>query len=282
MGTRRSRKVEKRFFIDNDIIREYGQQLGPYGIRVYAALCLHADIDSQECFPSHATIAKLTGMSVSSVKKNVKKLVELELVRVSKQVRKKGGHTSNLYTLLTPPSLLAPGPQAGGTRAPRRGAANNNPNNEQSSPDPGPFEKDKNGSAGDDADRLRTDWRVPYDQEQVEFLGSAGWDSFQAPGQRRSVAAILRAVRAGDELGEKVYEVCARELEDRTNLSETELPPLPRSWFEAREQRETPFDGWIPIQRTIECLLDRDRLVAHCRAENEEERRSLGPRSPFR
>jgi hypothetical protein len=140
--TIRQRRTAERFFVDNAIIDEFGDQLSPYGLAVYVALCRHADIDSQECYPSHSTLAKETGMGEASVKKAVRKLEDLGLVRVSERWRENGGQTSNLYTLLAPPSHhryptpVSPddGPRVA-TDTPSRchQATTNNPKNEQSS-----------------------------------------------------------------------------------------------------------------------------------------------------
>lgn len=139
--TVRQRRTQKRFFVDNAIIDEYGDQLGPYGLAVYVALCRHADIDSQECYPSYSTLAGETGMGITSVKKAVHNLVALGLVTVKGQCMEDGRQTSNLYTLLEPPSHLATTPQsphdcppvASDTPPQYHQTATNNPNNEQSS-----------------------------------------------------------------------------------------------------------------------------------------------------
>jgi hypothetical protein len=135
----RERKTEKRFFVDNAIIDEYGDQLGPYGLAVYVALCRHADIDSQECYPSHRTLAKETGMKTASVRKALHNLEALGLVSIKGRCREDGSQTSNLYTLLEPPIYPTPvssdnsPPVASDTPPQYHQAATNNPNYEQSS-----------------------------------------------------------------------------------------------------------------------------------------------------
>jgi hypothetical protein len=47
------RRKRGYFTIDNILLDEYGERLGPYGIAVYAALARFAN-QEQECWPSHA------------------------------------------------------------------------------------------------------------------------------------------------------------------------------------------------------------------------------------
>jgi len=101
----RDKRIEKRFFIDNVIIREYGPKIGPYGIAVYCALCMHANIDSQKCWPGMRLIAEEIGASIGKVHEAVHVLEELKLIDIKERYHENGGQTSNMYTLLTPPSL---------------------------------------------------------------------------------------------------------------------------------------------------------------------------------
>ena len=77
----RDRRGNKRYFIDNILLRGgWGKAIGPYGIAVYNALCIHADADSQDCWPSHQTIADLTGMSRRQVVREVAKLEAYNII----------------------------------------------------------------------------------------------------------------------------------------------------------------------------------------------------------
>lgn len=78
----------------NDLYDRYGAQLGPYGLAVYVALCRYANHDS-ECWPSHTTIAKGTGMSRRQVIREVNKLEELGVIAVERST-----HSSHVYILL--------------------------------------------------------------------------------------------------------------------------------------------------------------------------------------
>jgi len=94
------RRKRGYFTVDNIVIDEYGEQLGPHGLAVYMALCRFANAD-QECWPSHATVAKRTGMSRRQVGREIAKLAGLSLILVTPQYDTESQvHRSNLYTLL--------------------------------------------------------------------------------------------------------------------------------------------------------------------------------------
>lgn len=78
----------------NDLYDRFGTQLGPYGIAVYVALCRYANQDS-ECWPSHTTIAKGTGMSRRQVIREINKLESLGVIAVERSK-----HSANVYILL--------------------------------------------------------------------------------------------------------------------------------------------------------------------------------------
>jgi len=65
---------------------------------VYVALTWHADSEGI-CFPSHATIAREIGASVSSVRRGIEGLVAKNLLVKKGRVKDDGGQTSNLYLL---------------------------------------------------------------------------------------------------------------------------------------------------------------------------------------
>jgi Fe2+ or Zn2+ uptake regulation protein len=79
MGTR-TIKDGNFHWVNNAILDEYGQRLGPYGLAVYQALCRHANNKSQECWPSKALLARETGMSFRSVRNALLRLEELGLI----------------------------------------------------------------------------------------------------------------------------------------------------------------------------------------------------------
>jgi len=89
---------------DNRVIDDYGAKLGPYGLAVYYSYCRRANQNGQ-CWPSHATTARDTGMSVTSVKKAEERILELKLMKKEDRRYKPSGPRSNLITLLEVPTL---------------------------------------------------------------------------------------------------------------------------------------------------------------------------------
>lgn len=88
------------FWINREVVTIYGARLGPDGIGVYNVLAMHADNETQVCFPSHSTIARQLGISRQTVIKKVALLKDLGLVSVRERERPGGGRSSNEYTLL--------------------------------------------------------------------------------------------------------------------------------------------------------------------------------------
>ena len=100
----RDRRTQNRYFVDNVIMRGYGWILGPIGIATYNALCLHADLDDQNCWPGHDTIAGIIGASSGSVKRHLRLMKDFGLINWEHQERDDGGQASNMYYILDPPS----------------------------------------------------------------------------------------------------------------------------------------------------------------------------------
>jgi hypothetical protein len=129
----RDNRTPRRFFVDNTIIYDYGPVIGPYGIAVYCALCVHADKDTQNCYPSHRLLAKEIGCSERKVRDVLKQLKDLGLIAVHHRKRKdNNGQTTNDYFLLDPPARDATPPGTGDTPPQYRDVPTNNPNIEQS------------------------------------------------------------------------------------------------------------------------------------------------------
>jgi hypothetical protein len=89
--------------IYNDLYDRYGAQLGPYGLAVYVALCRYIDVDSSECNPSFATIAKGTGMSRRKVIYEIQKMERLRIIAVERTAYK-----CNVFILLDTSAPHAP------------------------------------------------------------------------------------------------------------------------------------------------------------------------------
>lgn len=129
----RDARTEQRFFVDNVIIKTFGAQLKPRGIAVYCALCMYANLQTQTCYPSLATIGGHIGMSHPTVQRAIKDLIELGLLSKEKRYDDGGRQTSNLYTLLDPPRKDSDTPHVkSDTPTQVSKVYTNNPNLEQS------------------------------------------------------------------------------------------------------------------------------------------------------
>ena len=84
------------FWVNKSIIKEHGNIIGPYGIAVYNALCLYANVKGS-CFPSVKTICKKINVSKSKVHKSLKQLEERQLIKI---IRNQEHGKVNTYYLL--------------------------------------------------------------------------------------------------------------------------------------------------------------------------------------
>jgi GntR family transcriptional regulator len=73
-------------------------QLGAHEIAVYVALSWRVD-ENASAWPSHATLADDAGVSVSTVKRCLRRLGELGVVEWDRRSREDGGKSSNMYRL---------------------------------------------------------------------------------------------------------------------------------------------------------------------------------------
>jgi len=72
-------------------------------VRVYACL---ADMASKDrpAWPSHRTLAHRTNMSISSVRRHIRELVQIGAINIQQRYKPDGeGQTSNLYTVMVKP-----------------------------------------------------------------------------------------------------------------------------------------------------------------------------------
>lgn len=88
---------------DRDIVKRDGATLGPYAIAVYVALCSFAGED-QTAWPKQKTLAEITGMSRSQVRRSVGKLSKAGWIEVTPRRTPEGDRASHLYTLLPTPT----------------------------------------------------------------------------------------------------------------------------------------------------------------------------------
>lgn len=96
-----TKKVRHNFFIGYNMIFE--QDISIFAKSIYLYLCRCAD-GQGESFPSHADIAKKCSMSVRKVADAIKELEKIGLLTKETRRNKKGGQTSNLYTISDSPS----------------------------------------------------------------------------------------------------------------------------------------------------------------------------------
>ena len=115
MATITAIKVVPHTRIENSIIANMAD-LGVYAYAVYSAIKMHLNQASGDCFPSYATIARMTGMNRTTVIACVKKLTTLKLLSPQWRFREDGSHTSNQYDF-----------QAGASPAKRAGQENASP-----------------------------------------------------------------------------------------------------------------------------------------------------------
>jgi hypothetical protein len=82
--------------IENTIIANMSE-MGVYCYAVYSAIKMHVNQATGDCFPSYATIARITGIHRSTVIECVKKLRALKLISPLWRFKEDGSHTSNQY-----------------------------------------------------------------------------------------------------------------------------------------------------------------------------------------
>ncbi|MBC8359478.1 MAG: helix-turn-helix domain-containing protein [Candidatus Aminicenantes bacterium] len=81
----RSTKKGNWYWIDKNILHQYGRRLRPSGIAVYNALASFVNSETQTCFPTQKTMAELIGVSRRTIIRKIKFLKELVLIRVEKK-----------------------------------------------------------------------------------------------------------------------------------------------------------------------------------------------------
>src|SRR4030095_2773240 len=82
--------------IENSIIANMAE-IGVYCYAVYSAIKMHLNQATGACFPSYATIARMTGIHRSTVIVCVKTLTERKLISPHWRYKEDGSHASNQY-----------------------------------------------------------------------------------------------------------------------------------------------------------------------------------------
>jgi hypothetical protein len=96
MATITAIKTTPHTRIENTIIANMAD-IGVYAYAVYSAIKMHLNQATGACFPSYATIARMTGIHRSTVIDCVKKLTALKLVSPLWRFKEDGSHASNQY-----------------------------------------------------------------------------------------------------------------------------------------------------------------------------------------
>lgn len=97
--------------------REAYRALKPNAKVVYVALCDYAD-ETGTCWPSRRTVAKDTGLSLSSVDRSLRELVKAGVIEKQTRIKDNGDNASNVYQIMivatdeggvtqTPPGVTA-------------------------------------------------------------------------------------------------------------------------------------------------------------------------------
>jgi len=76
-------------------------------VRVYCCLRRYADNKTGECYPSRRTLAMRARMSIATLDRCVKELVDNGALLVERRLGASGDYTSNLYTVLSVPHGVA-------------------------------------------------------------------------------------------------------------------------------------------------------------------------------
>lgn len=96
------------YWVDNRLVQRDGKMLGVAAIAVYNVLASYANNDTQEAFPSIKRIAKLLGISATTVRESIEALSANGWLVVTKRKSPDGKQfLSNVYTLVTPPETAA-------------------------------------------------------------------------------------------------------------------------------------------------------------------------------
>jgi len=95
----RDLRKKDQFKIDDKYLNGYARICGPNATLVYLSLCRHAEFNSQKAFPSQNKIGYELRISIASVKRGIKSLLEYNIIRIEKE--KMGGKfTNNVYYLV--------------------------------------------------------------------------------------------------------------------------------------------------------------------------------------
>ncbi len=76
------------YWINKKLLTMHGHSIRASGIAVYSVLASMANAQSQTCFPSYRTIARIAGISKRTVSRRIRQLEKIGLIRRERQNRK--------------------------------------------------------------------------------------------------------------------------------------------------------------------------------------------------
>lgn len=85
-------------FLDSDLLTQYEKL-------VFIAIKSFADNKTKQAFPSLATISRITGTSVSQVRRSIARMKDLGILDVEHRRSEKWGNIQNLYTIHDDPKI---------------------------------------------------------------------------------------------------------------------------------------------------------------------------------
>lgn len=88
------------FMISKDVIDKDTKLSKPVDIAVYAVLCMYADNDSKDSFPSIERIAEKSRCSTRTARRSLQTLKDAGYIDIKERRDKRGYQTSNQYFLL--------------------------------------------------------------------------------------------------------------------------------------------------------------------------------------
>lgn len=85
-------------FLDSDLLNQYEKL-------VFIAIKSYADNKTKQAYPSLATISRLTGTSISQVRRSIKHMEELGVLDIQHRRSERFGNVQNLYTIHDDPKI---------------------------------------------------------------------------------------------------------------------------------------------------------------------------------
>ena len=95
----RDLRQKTQFKIDDAYLNGYARVCGKDATLVYNSLCRHAEFNTQKAFPSQEKIGYEHGISVRTVRRGLKMLLEYNII-IAEQNREEGKFMNYIYTLL--------------------------------------------------------------------------------------------------------------------------------------------------------------------------------------